>query len=521
MTAPERLPVADDDADQGTLQSAVFFGSRDTALTANAALTAARAASAPPRARVRTSAPRHAAVPSAPAQAWRSTWTALAITSVARGILAVLGCLLLWSVVPAVLGWHSTVVMSGSMEPRLHVGDVVVSRPINPATVRPGQVLLVNDPDHPGRLRLHRLAVIRPDGMLTLRGDANPQNDSTPVARSAVHGVGSLHIPYIGEPVYWATIHDYRDLVLLAAVLGVLIWAACVFRLGSADDEGRERTDPPRPEKHRRRWVRLGAPVAIVLALTATPLVTAPAARAATKFTGSGTNAGNSWSAATYFSCANAAVSDGARLAWPLNETTGTDANDITGNELDGTYSNSGVTYRTAGPCNNQNGVTLNGTNGNIAGSATGSNISDLSFEIWFKTSGSHGGTLESLTTTLFGTTTMVLEVNSSGTLTLAIAAGSTKSVTTTAAFNDNQWHLAVGVIGANGMALYVDNRAPVTSNAVTSAATASGTFRVGYGNHNSLGVGTNNYFQGSVAYAALYKLSLTASQVLSHYNAV
>lgn len=519
MTAPEPLPVEDDDADRNALRSAALFGSRDAALTANAALTAARAATAPPRARVRTSAPRHAAVSSAPAQVWRSTWTALAITSLARGILAVLGCLLLWSVIPAALGWHSTVVMSGSMEPRLHVGDVVVSRPIDPAKVRPGQVLLVNDPDHPGRLRLHRLAVIRPDGMLTLRGDANAQNDSTPVARDAVHGVGSLHIPYVGAPVYWATIHDYQHIALLAAALAVLIGAASVFRL--AEDGGREPTDSPRPEKRRHgRWVRLGAPLAIVLALTATPLVTAPPARAAAKFTGGGTNAGNGWSAATYFSCANAAVSDDARLAWPLNETSGGNANDITGNGLDGTYSNSGVTYRTAGPCNNQSAVTLNGTSGNIAGSATGSNISDLTFEIWFKTSGSHGGTLESLTTTLFGATTMALEVNSTGTLTLAIAAGSTKSVSTTAAFNDNQWHFAVGVIGANGMALYVDNRAPVTSTAVTSAATASGTFRVGYGNHTSLGLGSNNYFHGSVAYAALYKLSLTASQVLSHYNA-
>ena len=51
-------------------------------------------------------------------------------------------------------------------------------------------------------------------------------------------------------------------------------------------------------------------------------------------------------------------------------------------------------------------------------------------------------------------------------------------------------------------------------------AATATGTPRVGYGNHASLGAGSNDYFQGSVAYAALYRASLTAAQVNSHYDA-
>ena len=36
----------------------------------------------------------------------------------------------------------------------------------------------------------------------------------------------------------------------------------------------------------------------------------------------------------------------------------------------------------------------------------------------------------------------------------------------------------------------------------------------------SDLGTGSNDYFQGSVAYASLYKLSLTATQVASHYYA-
>lgn len=99
---------------------------------------------------------------------------------------------------------------------------------------------------------------------------------------------------------------------------------------------------------------------------------------------------------------------------------------------------------------------------------------------VWFKTSGTHGGSLMSVTN---GTaaTTMAMGMTSTGTLVLAIAASGTKSVSTSTAFNDSKWHLAVGVIGSSGMALYVDQRPAITSNAVTSTTTASGTVRVGY----------------------------------------
>jgi signal peptidase I len=470
---------------------------------------------------------------------WRGGWAALAISSLARAVLAVLGSLLLWSVLPSVLGWHTTVVMSGSMQTRVHPGDVVVSRPVDTDHLRLGQVLLVDDPDHPGRLRLHRLAAFRPDGTLILRGDANAANDSTPVARTAVHGVASLRVPYLGAPEYWLHTRDDAKLVLLAATLAGLLVAAFVYRCDhtTTDDDPADPADltappateapadpagtsapgdeAPDPAHHAARLTIAGL---LVATLSAATFVTADPVHAAGTFTGTATNSGDSWRAATYFTCANAAISDGARFAWPLSESTGPTATDISVNALNGSYSAAGVTYGTAGPCNGKTGVTLNGSSGTVSLSTLASNISDISFEIWFRANGSHGGSLMSITN---GTaTTMAMAMTTAGTLTLAISASGTKSVTTSSAFNNNQWHLAVGVIGAAGMALYVDNRAPITSTAVTSAATATGTPRVGYANHVSLGTGSFDYFQGSVAYAALYKISLSATQVGNHYSA-
>lgn len=467
---------------------------------------------------------------------WRGSWGALAVTSVARAALSVLLSLLVWSLVPALLGWHITVVMSASMEPRLTPGDIAISRPVPPARIHPGQVLLVADPDHPGRLRLHRLVSVRADGRLTLRGDANAQNDSTPVTRSAVRGVGSLRVPYLGTAMYWASTGNGPGLALLAAMLAVLVAAAFCFRPDDADtdtvplnagtDPETAHRDDPAPAARGaflRRPARGIAAGLVVLLLALASVLSASPAHGAGRFTATATNQGDRWNAATYFTCANAAIGDGARFAWPLSEAAlSTTATDITGNALNGTYSLTGVTYRTPGPCNGKTGVTLNGTSGVVSLNATATSLPDISFEVWFKTTGTHGGVLESLTTTsgTTNTTSMALAVTATGTLTLAISAGGTKSVSTTAAYNDNAWHLAVGVVGANGMALYVDNAAPVTSTAVTSAATATGTPRVGFGNHSSLNTGSNDYFQGSVAYAALYKLSLPAAKVAEHYAA-
>jgi signal peptidase len=80
----------------------------------------------------------------------RSGWAALVATTLSRGLIAAIGGLVSTSLLPALLGWHTAVVLSGSMEPRLVTGDIVVVRHIAQSQLNPGQILLVHDPDHPG-----------------------------------------------------------------------------------------------------------------------------------------------------------------------------------------------------------------------------------------------------------------------------------------------------------------------------------------------------------------------------------
>jgi signal peptidase I len=127
-------------------------------------------------------------------------WGRVVVGTLARGVVATLLGLALWAAAPALIGWQPTTVMTGSMEPRLAPGDVVVSRPVAPSDLRVGKILLADDPDQPGHLRMHRYVEDGPDGTLVTKGDANPQQDSTPLERSAVHGVevGRLALALVG-----------------------------------------------------------------------------------------------------------------------------------------------------------------------------------------------------------------------------------------------------------------------------------------------------------------------------------
>jgi signal peptidase len=139
--------------------------------------------------------------------------------------------LLLWSVAPVLAGWSSTVVMSNSMAPRLLAGDVVLIRPVTPDELALGQILLVDDPDHAGRLRLHRLAAMDSDtGALTLKGDANARADSTTVQTGSVHGVAALRVPWVGSPLVW--LHEGRTplVAATAAALTALAVGAWCYR---------------------------------------------------------------------------------------------------------------------------------------------------------------------------------------------------------------------------------------------------------------------------------------------------
>ena len=220
-----------------------------------------------------------------------SSWLRFTVVLAARGVIAVLVGVVFWGIAPLALGWHTTTVMTGSMQPTLLPGDVVVSKPVPAHDVRAGQVLLFPDPDHAGVLRLHRLQDVDAHGDLVTKGDANPEADSTAVARSSVVGVGYLRVPFVGLPVVWAAEHRTAPLVVLAAGIVVLAGTAVVPAVRTGTDaptgrlprHGRHRAGRP-PRLHVRAVV-VAATVCAVVGI-ALPAPAAAAAFAAATTTG-------------------------------------------------------------------------------------------------------------------------------------------------------------------------------------------------------------------------------------------
>ena len=134
-------------------------------------------------------------------------------------VLVALAGLVFLALAPRLVGFSGHVVVSGSMEPRLSPGDVVLTRPVLPQDLQPGQVLLFPDPEGADRLVLHRLVSFDERGDLVTRGDANQSNDTTPVPASSVVGAAQVRVPLVGLPAYWRLTGQWGHLGLLAVVL--------------------------------------------------------------------------------------------------------------------------------------------------------------------------------------------------------------------------------------------------------------------------------------------------------------
>lgn len=136
----------------------------------------------------RSAGPRHAR-PS------RSRWVDHLLT-----LLAVVGVLTTGvTVFAAHSGLRPLVVRSGSMEPAIATGSMVLVRQIPAAEIRPGQVVAVVRPD---RTRVtHRVVSVEHRGAtaeLVLKGDANTDPDPAPVT-VAHAGLYVTSLPWLGR----------------------------------------------------------------------------------------------------------------------------------------------------------------------------------------------------------------------------------------------------------------------------------------------------------------------------------
>ncbi|MEC5199326.1 signal peptidase I [Arthrobacter sp. PL16] len=239
-------------------------------------------------------------------------WVSFVAFALSRLYLGVVLSLALIAILPLLLpslNWHGTVVQSGSMEPHISAGDVVLAAPLEPRTPAPvgGVVEYTSpafaEPSGVDKTRLHRIVAENTDGTFVTAGDANADVDSTPLTLEQITGQARLLVPMIGLPGLWLNIRDYSSLAwwsaltLLAIVMALFGGPRSDPHDKDADEEDPAGSDGVAPSGVAGFTVRVGAAAgmtAVILALVvASGIMSSTAA-----FTATTVNSPNTFGAA-------------------------------------------------------------------------------------------------------------------------------------------------------------------------------------------------------------------------------
>jgi hypothetical protein len=408
------------------------------------------------------------------------------------------------------------------MAPAVDAGDVVVAMPVDTADLDEGQVLLVDDPDRAGELRLHRLVDTTEDGSLRLKGDANAEVDSGLVPAEAVHGVGVLLVPAIGSPMLW---HGGDRVVGVLVVSAIMLLLLAATRLEPTSDDvvdplalSRHRASPQ--PSGRSRAARVSGVVLVVVTGVAVLFLVVGSSHAAF----SATTSTSSTLATSRFTCLDRPVAAQARFAYQFNDGVGTTARDSSGAGRSGTLT-PGATIR-SGTCAAGDGpyLRLDGVSGQVTTAQALDGPQVFTVETWFRTTTTTGGKLIGFGNSQAGSSGQYdrhLYLTDRGTLIFGVYSGGYFVVESPASYTDGAWHLATATLSPAGMALYVDGTR-VGSSTQAAAENARGYWRIGY---DAVSISwasspTSKYYEGDLDDTTVLDVASTADEVRARYAA-
>lgn len=219
----------------------------------------------------------------------------------------------------------------------------------------------------------------------------------------------------------------------------------------------------------------------------------------------------------------NRVRADGAQQYWRYDESAlpfVADSSD--GGNQSGVHLNAPALRQTPGAVSGAStAIGFNGTDTQVYGDKRQTVGSTYTIETWFKTNTTRGGKLFGFGNNQSRGSNQYdkhLYMTNDGRLVFGVYTGATRTVTTSAAYNDNTWHHAVATQGPGGMTLYVDGVQKGTLN-VTTHENFSGYWHAG---GDSLGGWpdrpTSEYWAGQLDETAVYPTVLSAAQVQNHH---
>lgn len=152
------------------------------------------------------------------------------------GLLVLIVALFLISIAPIELGIQTKIVQSGSMEPAIPVGALIIIKPNDAYKI--GDVITFGEDSVSAVPTTHRILGVREaDGSVfyTTKGDANEEEDTRAVAARAVIGKVYVSVPYAGFVLNFARQPvGFALLIALPAALVILSeFAAILHEIGA------------------------------------------------------------------------------------------------------------------------------------------------------------------------------------------------------------------------------------------------------------------------------------------------
>lgn len=126
-------------------------------------------------------------------------------------------------VTPSIGGYKILKVISGSMEPTIQTGSVILIKQTEPDKLKVGDIITFRSMEYGGQLVTHRIAGINKGDLLTFetKGDANDSNDNNPTYASDIKGVEVLTIPLLGYIMDF--IQSRQGILLMIIIPGIAL----------------------------------------------------------------------------------------------------------------------------------------------------------------------------------------------------------------------------------------------------------------------------------------------------------
>jgi len=139
---------------------------------------------------------------------------------------------------PLAVGDRPYTVLTGSMEPTIAAGDVVIDERISPVDAQVGDVVTFRDPEDQDKLITHRVQRIRRAGShlwFVTQGDANNTTERWRIAADGELGRVVYTVPWVGHLAVLT--HTPGGLLLILLVPLTLLGAEELRRIWCSADE--------------------------------------------------------------------------------------------------------------------------------------------------------------------------------------------------------------------------------------------------------------------------------------------